>query len=187
MIDDGQHPEGRADHDHVAGKLQHEFTGMMMIMITINNADDDYSDDDNDYNDDQVMERSLELAIWDHDRIGKTQDFLGGARYSGHCFKNLNLLLLFQVQPWVRSAPWSVGCVDGRDREGGFPLAADARQAKLLGGRMHRSQTQFGHSARSVKCQPVSPLLDAVLIIHPSRLHSVTRDLPLGALFVIWT
>ena len=26
------------------------------------------------------MERSLELAIWDHDRIGKTQDFLGGAR-----------------------------------------------------------------------------------------------------------
>ena len=88
MIDDGQHPEGRADHDHVAGKLQHEFTGMMMIMITINNADDDYSDDDNDYNDDQVMERSLELAIWDHDRIGKTQDFLGGARYSGHCFKN---------------------------------------------------------------------------------------------------
>ena len=34
------------------------------------------------------MERSLELAIWDHDRIGKTQDFLGGARYSGHCFKN---------------------------------------------------------------------------------------------------
>ena len=67
----------------------------MMIMITINNDDDDYSGDDddysgddNDYNDDQVMERSLELAIWDHDRIGKTQDFLGGARYSGHCFKN---------------------------------------------------------------------------------------------------
>ena len=29
----------------------------------------------------QVMERSLELAIWDHDRIGKTQDFLGGARF----------------------------------------------------------------------------------------------------------
>ena len=27
------------------------------------------------------MERSLELAIWDHDRIGKTQDFLGGARF----------------------------------------------------------------------------------------------------------
>jgi len=30
----------------------------------------------------EVMERSLELAIWDHDRIGKTQDFLGGARFN---------------------------------------------------------------------------------------------------------
>ena len=44
---------------------------------------DDHDDDHYDDADDnvQVMERSLELAIWDHDRIGKTQDFLGGARF----------------------------------------------------------------------------------------------------------
>ena len=30
----------------------------------------------------EVMERSLELAVWDHDRMGKSQDFLGGARFN---------------------------------------------------------------------------------------------------------
>ena len=44
------------------------------------------------------MERSLELAIWDHDRIGKTQDFLGGARF---VFLSTNSLDLSKSFPWI--------------------------------------------------------------------------------------
>jgi len=43
----------------------------------------------------EVGERCLELALWDHDRIGKQQDFLGGCRFNLGTGKHMG-----------RSVPW---------------------------------------------------------------------------------
>ena len=112
------------------------------------------------------MEKSLELAIWDHDRIGKTQDFLGGARFVFLSTNSLDLSKSFpwicesqpfqpdQVQPWFRPPPRSLGCLDGRDGEGGLAVAADVGPAQLLGGGLHRTQAELGHSASTVTWIP---------------------------------
>ena len=84
-----------------------------------------------------------------------------------------------QVQSWFRPPPRSLGCLDGRDGEGGLTVAADVGQAQLLGGGMHRTQAKLGHSASTVtwipKCQPVWPLTPPLLFLLTSLLHSVTR------------
>jgi len=49
-----------------------------------------------------VVERSLELAVWDHDRLGKPQDFLGGARFNLGTGRHMG-----------RSVPW----MDGQGKE----------------------------------------------------------------------
>ena len=68
------------------------------------------------------MERSLELAIWDHDRIGKTQDFLGGARFELFFFFNL-IFNFFQLSysrfnlGSGRHLGRNVGWMDGTGKE----------------------------------------------------------------------
>ena len=47
--------------------------------------------------------------------------------------------------------------MDGRDGEGGVPLAANARPAELLGGRLHRAQAQPGHPASPVALASFDP------------------------------